>query len=748
MTANLCLLLVSCLVSISLCEVSLRLFYPKYRHLAEAQFSRDARGNPTRPANSRNWINHVDTLVPHAWHHNNLGLRQHRDFSEADLAATNIGVFGDSFVENIGMDAPYSLTEPLDYLMNQSGRRFNVLNFGMGGYGTDDSFLRYKHFPYAEKLDHVLYLYFFNDLDDIYASGLFHLDYTGHLVGPEAIRSPRWISLIGKSHIPYLILDAAGRLPSFTEERDTNKKLKIAPRLISETQKNSTAIFRQLIRRWKSLVETQGNTFSVVTLPGYPHPYISSLLREEGVEVVNLYDCFENHDPAHSRRPWDESPYRFRNSRHWNEAGNHLAAVCLYRVLEAKAGLPPLSEDELLQALHRYYSAFGGWSPKYLGGGAPQTAAGIREKYQAFDEGDFFEATWRAMRAAPDKQIIEADFNVYLDGNRLVYLKNECGPTDIQGRFFLRLIPVDEQDLLKYKMRDDFAWQDRRTGPQGGIKSGGVKLGEDRCLLVRYLPPRPIRSIRTGQYVPDKGRLWAEEYSLEQKKSGEVVMEAMPSEKRIIRSAYDVYLDGKSLVYVKEECRPADREAPFFLQVTPVDDRVLAPDRRHQGFDTVYFNRCTTEVRLPMYDIRHIRTGQFVWNVGRLWEGEFLMEPAHVNQGARERGLTGKRIIQSDYDVYLQEGGLIYRKEQCTPTDTSALFFLHVTPVSKSDLGITRAEYGFVNLDFRHRSGFRLDEFGCRISHRLPPYAIRHIRTGQYFPGEEGRLWEGEFSFD
>lgn len=353
------------------------------------------------------------------------------------------------------------------------------------------------------------------------------------------------------------------------------------------------------------------------------------------------------------------------------------------------------------------------------------------------------------MRAAPDKRIIEADFDVYLDGTRLVYLKEACDPSDIRGRFFLHLTPVDEQDLLKFKRRYDFEWRTRGWYPQRVLgPRGGVKLNKDRCLLVRHLPPRPLRSIRTGQYVPGEGRLWAREYSLDQKKSGPAVMEVMPSEKRIIRSTYDVYLDGKTLTYFKERCRPTDREATFFLQVTPVDDRDLAPDLRPRGFDTVYFNGCTKEVRLPLYDIRHIRTGQFLSNEGRLWEGAFTMGPAHVNERASKGGLAGKRIIRSAYDVYLQDGRLIYRKERCGSTDTSARFFLHVTPVSKSDLEITRAEYGYANLDFRHRSGFRLDEFGCRISHRLPAYAVRHIRTGQYLPGEEGRLWEGEFSFD
>ena len=133
MCVNLGLPLVSCLVGLSRCEVSLRLFYPKYRDLAEAQFHQDARRLWARSPCARSRAHHPDTGLSRPLHYNNLALRQHRNFSEADLAsATNVGVFGDSFVENVLMNAPYSFTEPLDYLLNRSGRRFNVLNFGDG----------------------------------------------------------------------------------------------------------------------------------------------------------------------------------------------------------------------------------------------------------------------------------------------------------------------------------------------------------------------------------------------------------------------------------------------------------------------------------------------------------------------------------------------------------------------------------------------------------------------------------------
>lgn len=177
---NLGLLLASCTVGLSLCEASLRLFYPKYRYLAEAQFQREGRRILDSRSNSRSRKLHPDTLAPHSVYTNNLALRQHRNFSTADLAsATNIGVFGDSFTENGDMAVQYSFTEPLDYLLNLRGQRVNVLNLGRRNYGTGRLFQYYERFRYSEDLDHVLYVYCPNDLSNIYAMGEFHLDEAG-----------------------------------------------------------------------------------------------------------------------------------------------------------------------------------------------------------------------------------------------------------------------------------------------------------------------------------------------------------------------------------------------------------------------------------------------------------------------------------------------------------------------------------------------------------------------------------------
>ncbi len=108
--------------------------------------------------------------------------------------------------------------------------------------------------------------------------------------------------------------------------------------------------------------------------------------------------------------------------------------------------------------------------------------------------------------------------------------------------------------------------------------------------------------------------------------------------------------------------------------------------------------------------------------------------------------ITGNNppIIRSNYDVYLHENTLIYRKEQCRQDDLEAMFFLHLDPVDVNDLPRHRKQRGFDNLDFdiaRHGRQSGATCFAIRI---LPQYDIAAIRTGQYVPGG-GRVWQGEY---
>ena len=52
--------------------------------------------------------------------------------------------------------------------------------------------------------------------------------------------------------------------------------------------------------------------------------------------------------------------------------------------------------------------------------------------------------------------VVRSNFNVYLIGNELTYLKEPCDPAHAQDRFFLRLIPANVADLPKFRRQHGF----------------------------------------------------------------------------------------------------------------------------------------------------------------------------------------------------------------------------------------------------------------------------------------------------
>ena len=119
-------------------------------------------------------------------------------------------------------------------------------------------------------------------------------------------------------------------------------------------------------------------------------------------------------------------------------------------------------------------------------------------------------------------------------------------------------------------------------------------------------------------------------------------------------------------------------------------------------------------------------------------------EAAAIQTVARA-SLAGALVGQSRFEVYHDEGQLLYFRGVCRPIDVVARFFLHVIPVNEEDLPDERREYGFDNLDFDIDEHSALVEAPCIAIVPLPEYGIARIRTGQYSPSW-GRLWEVSFA--
>ena len=115
-----------------------------------------------------------------------------------------------------------------------------------------------------------------------------------------------------------------------------------------------------------------------------------------------------------------------------------------------------------------------------------------------------------------DILIIESSYDVYIREtlisswlhDSLLYVKEPCSQDDTEAMFFLRITPVDGNDLPAHLQEQgfeslDFAFEEY------GWRSG------DRCLVARWLPWYDIDHIKTGQYKPDGANIWEGSFSFD-----------------------------------------------------------------------------------------------------------------------------------------------------------------------------------------------------------------------------------------
>ena len=104
-------------------------------------------------------------------------------------------------------------------------------------------------------------------------------------------------------------------------------------------------------------------------------------------------------------------------------------------------------------------------------------------------------------------------FDVFLDqraggGKRLLYAKGNCSRPEYETRIFLHIYPVNSDSLPPERREIGFANRDFYLSDYGGRPGGD-------CLAAIPLPDYPIAEIRTGQYTPGQGQLWAAELMVE-----------------------------------------------------------------------------------------------------------------------------------------------------------------------------------------------------------------------------------------
>ena len=352
-------------------------------------------------------------------------------------------------------------------------------------------------------------------------------------------------------------------------------------------------------------------------------------------------------------------------------------------------------------------------------------------------------------RAAALEPVAESRFDVYLDGDRLIYVKEPCAEGDARGRFLLSVFPISE-DVLPA----EFAARGLKHAPlnfefrlQGAIFDG-------KCVIMQTLPDFPIGAIETGQYIPGEEALWnvtvvTDPIRLKAyRQAHETAMALEP----VARSQFDVYLDGDRLIYLREPCAEGDSRGRFLLSVFPVSTDDLPPEFRALGHQSLNFyfddygaaldGKCVIARALPDFPVGAIETGQYIPNGDTLWNVVIHTDPDRLKayRQARESAMALKPVAESGFDVYLDGDRLIYLKEPCATADARGRFLLSVFPVSTDDLPPEFRSLGHESLNFDFDAHGAVFDGMCVAMRTLPDYPIAELETGQYVPGG-GRLW-------
>ena len=112
-----------------------------------------------------------------------------------------------------------------------------------------------------------------------------------------------------------------------------------------------------------------------------------------------------------------------------------------------------------------------------------------------------YDEQYRAV-ASSGEPAARAEFDLYLDGGALFYLKEPCGADDARGRFFLSVYPADARDLPESMRGRGHESLNFDFSPPFGVVFDG------KCMATRRLPDYDIARIETGQWIPGGGRLW------------------------------------------------------------------------------------------------------------------------------------------------------------------------------------------------------------------------------------------------
>lgn len=295
-----------------------------------------------------------------------------------------VGVFGDSFVENRRILSEFTVTEVLNSLSETT----HFWNFGVDGYGLEQSFQHWLDKSKLVDMGVVLYVFCVNDLTDTYQIQLFEREEMskGKVINTANTDVPAWIQIASKVHLTYLFIESYYRFKSlrvsksefvtrlrekFTKSRietDERRNDSYASDLTTQFLHSESTVdnieeashFVATLKMWDQLVKEKNGRFIVVVLPREEEKLVSSKLIPRELEIIQLKG--NDHFKYTKNKSW-----HFKRDGHWNEYGNLSAAISLSTGLKEISPLDASRNQTWanhLQAIDDIYDLYQSSSPK------------------------------------------------------------------------------------------------------------------------------------------------------------------------------------------------------------------------------------------------------------------------------------------------------------------------------------------------------------------------------------------------
>ena len=299
-----------------------------------------------------------------------------------------------------------------------------------------------------------------------------------------------------------------------------------------------------------------------------------------------------------------------------------------------------------------------------------------------------------------------------------------------------------------------------RTAPTGVFRSGFRDPASPRFLPGVFVAATMLGILLVGTVRWASARLEERRADIARLQGLRSAIRSGHLDRPLVRSTFDLFLDGTQLVFFREPCAPTDTEARFVLHFHPPADS----DRENggpgpSGTESVQWNRdfdfeehgrrldeaCVATVELPEESAVRFETGQ--WDgERRLWRAVRRLDSERFRPAldAIATGAAGEPLHRSVFDLYLRGTELLYHRRDCAPEEVEARFFLHLFPPEDPARGGRRV---FENRDFDFgERGIQLDG-ECLALIPFPADRIAAVRTGQWAAGEPPS-WEAALRLD